>query len=716
PASGCEPLVVAFINESSQNSEFFFWEFPGGSPSTSSIQNPVVVYEDPGFYTVTLTVENQAGQDVLVLQDYIEVLAVAQAQFDVTINGMTAEFTNNSQNAQDYLWIFGDGASSTATDPIHTYSEGGQYEVLLIASNTCSSDTAVIVVSINAPPTAAFSTSPEAGCPGLTVSYTNTSSGAETYAWTFPGGTPATSSAENPVVVYNTPGTYAAQLIVTNAIGADTTIIDPAVIIEDPVESAFTYTTNGATVDFLNLSVNATGYLWNIDGVLFVDENPSYTFMEDGDYEIKLIAAGPCGPDTSVQIVHIATLPTAGFSVAGPTTGCVPLTVQFTNMSSANAITFAWVFEGGTPATSSAPNPVVQYSTPGTYNVSLTVWSEIGSDEMVMNDLIVVLPDPEAGFQTIQDGLQVEFVNISEDADSYEWFFGDGAGSVEPDPVHIYDDFGTYQVMLVASNTCGSDTFIMTLELATIPVPMFMAAQPTGCAPFEVQFTDMSQNGAESWQWAFPGGIPDSSNEQNPLVVYPAPGVYSVTLIVANSAGSQALVREDYIVVGEPPQAGFAATVDGATVSFENTSIGADDYLWLFGDGESDTMAHPVYEYAATGTYLVQLIALNACGADTTELWVEVMTTSLSDPVASIDCTIYPNPNSGRFHLQFANATGQIDLRVYNLLGRVVYARSGLAIEGNAVRDQDLGDMIPGIYYVEVRQGRTRMLRRIAVQ
>ena len=507
---------------------------------------------------------------------------------------------------------------------------------------------------------------------------------------------------------------YSAQLIVTNAIGSDTLEINSVIAVDEPTVSSFTFDVDGANVDFLNISAGADAFVWMIDNQIFVETNPSYTFPADGDYLITLIADGPCGPDTSEAVVHIATLPTAGFT-SSPTIGCVPFVVQFNNTSSANATSFQWNFPGGMPETSFDPNPVVQYQVAGTYSVTLTAWSEIGSDEVTMTDLVVVNPQPEAGFQTIQDGLEVEFVNTSEEADSYEWLFGDGNFSVESNPTYTYGTFGEYTVMLIATNACGSDTTVVTLNIALIPVPVFEAQVAVGCIPFVVEFQDMSQNGAEEWEWTFPGGQPSTSTLQNPVVTYAQAGVFDVTLVVTNSAGSQALVREQYIEVGDVPLSGFAVTVESDVAVLENMSVGASTYLWNFGDGEIDTSTNPVHTYAGSGEYTIQLVAFNACGSDTSEVTVVVTTTSTVDPAHERGVMkMFPNPTSGHLTVILEGLVGPDEIRVTDMLGRIIYRETNVAQLGATSTYQlDLNGQPAGVYFVVVRKEGFQRSRKV---
>ena len=80
---------------------------------------------------------------------------------------------------------------------------------------------------------------------------------------------------------------------------------------------------------------------------------------------------------------------------------------------------------------------------------------------------------------------------------------------------------------------------------------------------------------------------PSTSTDENPVVTYDTPGAYSVTLLASNIAGSGALTQMDIVVVEPAPSSNFDYTSNGTTFDFTNTSSDADQYLWLFGDGEN---------------------------------------------------------------------------------------------------------------------------------
>jgi len=306
-------------------------------------------------------------------------------------------------------------------------------------------------------------------------------------------------------------------------------------------------------------------------------------------------------------------LPEAEF-MANVTIGCTPLTVQFTDLSTGEISARDWTFTGGNPAVSSEINPIVVYETAGTYDVALVVSNSSGMDEMVKFAYITVIDRPIANFTFLPDMLTVNFQNTSMDADSLSWNFGDGELSMETDPTHTYSNEGMYTVTLIAINGCASDTFTLDLNLQNSPTGGFGSDKQVGCSPLMIQFFDQSSGTVDTWEWAFEGGIPATSDIENPLVIFDIPGMYNVSLITTNSAGSDTTLLEDYITVLEDPIADFSFEVFLDSVSFTNTSQFADSYIWIFDDGDSSTLENPSHIFEEPGIYNVELIAINECG------------------------------------------------------------------------------------------------------
>ncbi|WP_226990689.1 PKD domain-containing protein [Methanosarcina acetivorans] len=254
---------------------------------------------------------------------------------------------------------------------------------------------------------------------------------------------------------------------------------------------------------------------------------------------------------------------------------------------------------------------------------------------------------PEAKFSSnVSSGeapLTVGFTDEStgEGITAWEWDFdNDGnVDSTEQNPVHTYDNAGSYTVNLTVTSAEGSDSevkmdYINVSESSTPgepePVAAFIANVTSGTAPLTVNFTDQSTGSPTSWEWDFDNDGNVDSTEQNPVHTYTAAGNYTVSLTVTNAEGSDSEVKADYITVSEAstpvepePVAAFTADVTSGTapltVNFTDQSTGSPTaWAWDFdNDGNVDsTEQNPSYTYNDAGSYTVNLTVTNAEGSN----------------------------------------------------------------------------------------------------
>lgn len=311
-------------------------------------------------------------------------------------------FINQSEDADQYLWDFGDNGRSTETDPVHTFIDPGIYVVELEASNEHGTSTAIKEITIgdgsgggtvntdpNAP-VANFEYSPNDCTAPCLVSFTNTSTNADTYLWNF--GDEEISTAANPQHSYTVDATYLVTLIAkkgTVESPPKTKWIKIGDVVSTPPVAQFNSSTTSCeapcNVTFTNNSTNATEFSWTFgDGQSSNATSPSHTFTTADTYNVVLTATGPGGSSTANQTITVV--------------------------------------DGDDPC-----------------------------------------DDPTADFDIDNDGCEapctVYFEENADDADSYFWDFGDGQTSTSPNPSHTYTEAGEYDVSLTVTNACGSDTY-----------------------------------------------------------------------------------------------------------------------------------------------------------------------------------------------------------------------------------------------------------------
>ena len=225
---GMVPLAVQFTSTTDTSvatPSGYRWTFGDGATSTQ--QHPVHVYTTPGYYTVTLTVygvgtENTATHPSAVHAGILPTVAFSGTPTTGTAP-LTVAFTATCSETTSYLWTFGDGSTSTAQNPSHTYATPGTYTVTLTGTNLYGSTVTTrtdYITATHVPPVASFTAAPTSGHAPVPVRFTDTSTNAPT-AWHWDFGDGETSILRHPTHIYRTAGTYPVTLTVTNPGGSD---------------------------------------------------------------------------------------------------------------------------------------------------------------------------------------------------------------------------------------------------------------------------------------------------------------------------------------------------------------------------------------------------------------------------------------------------------------------------------------------------------------
>ena len=390
PITGIAPLSVTFTNQSSGDYSSLLWDF--GDGTTSALLNPIHSYTEKGSYTVSLVATGPGGTDELVQTDYINVYSPSQAAFTASPTTgsfpLTVQFNNTSTGDYDtYIWNFGDGSFSTESDPVHEYEAQGVYSVSLTinGSGGQSQETKPNYITVYTPVTAEFSATPAEGQNPLTVDFTNLSSGDfDSFLWEF--GDSNTSDLENPTHVYNNAGTYSVSLTVSGPGGTDTLQkTDLIVVTGETVVDFSSDTQTGIAPDTITFYNNSTegeflGFSWDFgDGSpLNTEVEPTHEYTAKGVYTVTLTGIQDDGELQAIKTDYITIYEavTAHFSYLQLDDDL--LTFQFTNDSSGDYSEWLWDF--GDSTTQNIENPSHTYALEGTYEVSLTVLGNGGTD------------------------------------------------------------------------------------------------------------------------------------------------------------------------------------------------------------------------------------------------------------------------------------------------------------------------------------------------
>jgi len=674
----CVNTAVDFTNLTNTNGGTvlvnFLWNFGdpvSGINNTSDLENPLHIYSSAGDYLVLLLVVNSDGcTDTISHQLSILPKPLVDYSWANTCVGMSTQFSvdltvTNVAAVEVFEWDFGDGSPHVfMQDPQHSYATNGSYNVVLSITDTagCISSKSYPVV-INPQPTALFSYS--ASCLNSMIQFIDESfsAGGELitgWNWDFgvTGSTTDTSTLRNPSWVYASVGQYNVNLITTTQNGCQDTLSIPVQVAGLP-EAGFVYTASPCkegVVYFQDSSFcqssSIVQWYWQFSPTQFSTvKDPVFVFpATDSCYTVKMIVTTTEGcTDTIVKQVCVPE--SFKFSFANSST-CIGSAMEFTpqivSPVTDSLVFFNWDF--GDPASginnvSTLRLPSHTYSEAGVYMVSLTAVDIHNCHAKEYRQVMVSeLPAPAFSFSGSTCDSIITFRDITNnhgvDPQRLIWNYGDGHSDTllapfNPEINHTYAVIGEYLVTLTSKNANGCEESVTdTVRYFPCLFPAFAAIDTLLCQNYTITFADSSTCGGtiSSWEWDFGDGSTQSyTTYTNPVIhSYTAPGQYQVRLKIStqlsDKSTSDSIVTN--ILVNPVPSADFNSGLSciGSEVRFTNTtlpgSLQVSRYNWFFNDPlsvtDTSSARNPGYYFPKSGSYEVQLVAVNTAGCQDT--------------------------------------------------------------------------------------------------
>ncbi len=578
---GCPPLNVQFTNFST-GSTSYLWNF--GDGTTSTVASPSHTYSELGSYDVTLIATGTNGCiDTLVMHNYIDVnyeVASYTPPPAITVCApFGASFSITPQPGQSYLWDFGDGTTSTLSNPSHEYETAGDYVVSLLVDN--GSPCMVFYPNYQTihvegiPPQFMV----EIGmCPPFPVTFTDTTSDAVSWLWDFGDGT--TSTEETPVHVFPNTNVHHVGLTTTTAAGCVFSYIGFNSVNFATSQATFTSTYVGNVfpqdVQFHSTNPAATSWTWNFgDGTTSTEENPVHTYQVNGSYVVTLSIETPdcslSSAGTPFQANSVAvdqdtsssgSFPSEGEPLLEPLRGCAPMVIRFFKQDETHTV-ISWNFGDG--ETSTEQNPIHQYTSPGIYTVFYTANTNIGLQTIQYNQSILLgggTPDFTISQQAFCNHTQVDVAALNPGIiDTITWTFSDGFIS---HAINASNDFANansaYNILMTMVDTLGCHSSRMKSVQVSPPLPNIDF--PNAICNDTVNFINsLSANPGFTFHWEF--GDSTSSNEANPSHYYTESGYYTVELTVIYPSGCEVSYTLPHTIYAAAPHNGW--TISGPT-------------------------------------------------------------------------------------------------------------------------------------------------------
>lgn len=752
------------------------WNFGDGSANSQAV-SPTHPYTANGTYNVVHTVVRYSPNGApLCTQSVTHTIVIAQAppacnlvvDFSWTVtaaNPLTLEFHNLSvplDPTDSTRWTFGDGTTSLAPNPAHTYAAPGTYTVcLVVKKNNNAPGTQPCVkyicktVVVQAPPcnlVADFNWTVGTASP-LIIEFHNLSTplaASDSITWVFGDGT--VSHDVNPVHIYANAGTYTVCLTVVKMPSSGTqpcvrTTCKTVVVQAPPcnlvVDFNWTITaTNPLRYEFHNLSTPLAATdscIWSFgDGTSSFEVNPIHTYANAGTYTVCLIVKKYPSPSSSPCVKYICKT----IVVTAPCTLVANFTwhpdslnaqkIWFTNTSVplAASDSVRWTFGDGSSST--LMNPDHTYTAPGTYTVCLRVAKPTppgtqGCVREICKTIVVTSNcNFQANFTWHLDSLnlkKVYFTNTTvapSATATATWTFGDGTSATTWNAVHEYANPGTYVVCLKVqvSTTCVR----YKCDTVVIPVP------PPPCnnqSNFDIirstansqtfTFVPAYQSSLPVYTWTFGDGT--GSHDMIANHHYATGGTYTICLTVWRSANCASTtcrtiqvpnqfncdsVYVNYAFQRDP-------NVPNKLYFVANSNYPILDQTWTITrvPGGASVVLHqnnPSYIFPDTGYYNVCLRAVTFGGC-VKEICKTVHITQLA-PTNACTLQAYPNPATSLINVNVVlTAPETINTYIYNVLNVLVAQKQQAGVAGNNLVTMEVGTLPAGPYTIKVLHG-----------
>ena len=576
----------------------------------------------------------------------------------VPVNFTSTSTTNGGPAITQYSWNFGDGVTVTTQNPNHIFTNAGTYTVTLVVTNAnggVDSEVKPNYITVLPSPNVAFNLTGLGCTVPLTVGFNNTSSsGANyTYAWSFGNG--QNSTVQTPAnVTYNTAGSYAVQLTVTNTSNGCVASLTDSIVVSNFQAgiSAPTIGCVGTAITFQdNSTAGANAWNWNFGGQgSSTQQNPSFTFNAPGTYTVSLNTQNTgsgCSSNAQQQIT-IQNNVTPSFT-ANPLTNCAPSSVTFNNTTGVPG-TYTWNFGNGQTFTGTNPPPQV-YNASGQYNVSLSVATAAGCTGTTTQNNYINIVNIEAGYMADETGgctpHTVQFTDTSSTPNpanpivSWQWNFGNGQtfnGQNPPPQTYV---LGLYDVTLVVTSQSGCiDTMFINdyITVGDIDLVDFTVSPLVTCAKEDVNFTNGTiisaphQPNEVTYFWDFQDG---TSTQENPTHQFTQDTGYISVQLIVDFRGCKDSITIDSAVYVLAPIAKFTPSSQlicnpanfPVNITFTDNAIHGEQpdnvYMtWEWGDGTPNTNignavldgvnnGNTSHSFATYGSYTVEQVIHN---------------------------------------------------------------------------------------------------------
>ncbi len=648
PLQGCTPITLTpnVVINSLDGVQSYNWNF--GNGFTSTLVNPSITYNTAGNYGVSLTLTTNSGC-VVTIVDTVRAGTKPIINFTATPTNTCAflpvDFTSTiTGNANYYYWQFGDGNTSNAPNPSHSYQDTGFMEITLIVGNNGCFDTIVksnyIYVNV---PVARMYVPIDCNTP-FVRNFRDTSVVPLTWLWEFGDGN--TSTLQHPSHTYTQQGTYNTKLTVTNG-ACSHEVFSIVHIIDEQIN--FTYDDSiicrrnfiTFTSSFLKRS-NITNFAWDFgDGTIVNgDSVAAHQYINSGNYTVTLTITdlNNCTRVISKLINVTVYGPTVNFNTIAPG-ACISAAVLFNDLSTTDGIhpITNWQFNYGDGNTQNfvAPPFSHTYNTSGNFAVSLKITDSFGCTDSINNNNAILISKPSANFNTSDTATcpaaNILFNNTSSgNSLTHNWLFSNGNTSTIANTTQQFAAPGYYDAQLIVTDIYGCKDTMQKLNYIHVvnPIASFSVSDSfSTCPPLFVQFNNLSQDYV-SLLWNFGDGA--TATNTNPTHFYTTPGIFNASLTITSVGGCTRVFTKQIKILGPSGTLTYNPLqgCNPLSITLTVNAINASGYVFDFNNGHTITTTNTqaTYAYTQPGTYVPRVILKDTNGCSIPIIGIDTVT------------------------------------------------------------------------------------------
>ncbi|MEI6852944.1 MAG: PKD domain-containing protein, partial [Bacteroidota bacterium] len=678
---------------------------------TNTHNNPYLLSTSvPGTYNVTALSDTISSASCLTGTTDIVLNSAPTATFATTYasicSGTTIDIPVNFTGSKPYSFTYNiDGVNPVNVNNIYSdsysihASVAGTYTLTSLSGGGCpgSSITGNTVIAMNPSPTATISNSTTSICSGQSIDIPVLLSGTPPWSFTY------SIDGQNPVIVSNildsnyllgvaASGNYQLTSI-SDALCSSGTFAGEVEVNINPEPTAAIVSNNISVCngESAQIDVNFTGNgPWNFsvsrDGLDTITltgittSSFSFPVFQAGSYELISVTASDCHGTVvpGNMIVSVNPKPTAfipdgniwicaGESTDIPVslTGTGPWNLSYTK-DGANSITVNNI--------TTSPF-MMNVSDSGVYEISSLSDAACSGSTMGGSAVVHIAPLPSAiissGNVNICSGQSGHvLVDLAGTQPFSLEYTVNGTNPVTVNNINNNTftieaiQSGLYEITSVIGHSCASMNFSGTAQVNILPLPIVNLGNDADICEGSSIILDAG-GPFVNYNW--------SNYSTTQTITVTANGTYSVSVTDANGCANY----DTLTVTSHPaPYGSFGYSINNFDITFTNTSVNANSWLWNFGDGQTSSLSNPIHSYASSGIYYVSLTVSNPyCGQVTVIDTINLQLTGIADNITASSISIYPNPTNGIAILEISNpGMKYLYMEIFSLTGQLIYS------------------------------------------